>query len=177
MEEFNNYLVSNWKVDGTVGVEKRFVHVRKIGFDKKLERERVDHIISVGLKYYDKDNLCLGTYSVKFVNNSLNNGSKKKLINISSDELENRFMVAREMILNIVEAEYREKINELNGKVNDVNDYRDKDRIGCSKEFSGPRVRLLESRKKRDAELKKNKEIVVEKSVSDEKKSKKDFDM
>ena len=176
MDEFNNYLVSNWKIDGTVGVEKRYVHVRKIGFDKKLERERVDHIVSVGLKYYDKDNLCLGTYSVKFINNCLNNGSKKKLINISGDELENRFMVAREMILNVVESEYREKINEINGKVSDLNDYRDKDRIGCNKEFSGPRVRLLESRKKRDAELKKNKEIIVEKSAGNEK-NKKEFDM
>ena len=183
MEEFTSYLIGNWKVDGTVGVEKRFAHVRKIGFDKKLEKERIDHVIMVGLKYFDKDNNCLNSVGVKFVNNSLNVGSKKKLINISGDELENRFMVAREAILDVVEAEYREKINEFNGKVNDVNDYREKDRIGCNKEFLGPRVRLIEARKKREA--KNGKDVVIEKNeivedagnVISNKKQKKEFDM
>ena len=180
MDNFVSYLVGNWNVNGSVSIEKRYVHVRKTIFDRILKMEREVHVVSVGLKYYDKDNICLGTYGVKFVDNYLNAGSKKKLVNISPDELENRFGVARDAILDVIEADYKERIRELNGKVSDIGSYRERDRIGISKEFSPLRMRILDAHKKKEEERnKKSKDIIVEQvgNVIENESNKKKFDM
>ena len=175
MNAFVDYLVSNWEVNGCVGIEKRFGHIKKIKTEKKTGDEMVEHIVTVGLKWYDKDNRLLMSDGVKFVNNILNeNDKKKKLIKISGDELENRFMVAKNDILDVIREEYQEKINDINGKMKDLNGYFDKDGVAMSREFRGEHVEM----NKKNVKKNKNKEITlvkIDKSV--EKKIKKAFDM
>ena len=175
MNAFVDYLVSNWEVNGCVGIEKRFSHIKKIKIEKKTGDEMVEHIVTVGLRWYDKDNRLLMSDGVKFVNNMLNgNDKKKKLIKISGDELENRFMVAKNDILDVIEAEIKYKILELNDKKYALVGYRNEDRVGISREFSGEHVEMNKKNDKKN----KSKEITlvkIDKNV--EKKIKKAFDM
>ena len=172
MNGFIDYLVGNWEVNGCVGIEKRFGHMKKIKIDKKSDTEIVQHILAVGLKFFDKDNNLLKSESVKFVNNTLNaNDKKKKLINISGDELENKFMFAKNDILNVINGEYRDKINEINLKLSDLMSYYDKDSVVTNKEFKGERVEINKRTKK---------DIAIDKKIVDDSnknKNKKQFEM
>lgn len=180
---FIDYLVGNWTVSGCVGVEKRFSHVKKSKIDKKSDKEVVEHVLTIGLKFFDKDNNLLRSESIKFVNNVLNGSDKKnKLINISGDELENKFMFAKEEILNVINTEYRGKIDEINSKMSDLMSYYDRDGVAINKEFKGERIDIVpnDAGKKKTMRTKgtNKKEIKIEKLGVDVKKTnKKQFDM
>ena len=142
MKSFVEYLVGNWEVVGCVSIEKKFSHMRKVGMDKKTELERINHCITVGLRFFDKDNKLLNSESVKFVNNLICKASEKRLINISGDELNNRFMGAKGEIIGIIRCGYIEKMNELKSKLDDVTDYGDGDIVGINKEFKGEHIEI-----------------------------------
>lgn len=139
---FADYLVSNWIVDTCVGIEKKYSHSMKVSVDKKTEREKVDHNIVIGLKFYNKDNVLLKSESIKFVNNELCTASKKKMVNISPDELTNRFMNAKREIVGWIMNDYRIKIGEIEMKVHNLSEYEDVDSLGCNAEFKGERIEL-----------------------------------
>ena len=150
MKSFVDYLVGNWEVNGCVSIEKKFSHVRKVGLDKKTERERVNHIVNVGLRFFDKDNKLLKSESVKFENNLLCNASKKKLINISDEELNNRFMSAKGEIIGIIRYGYDQKIIEIDSKVNDLMSYVDNESVVIPAEFKGEHIELGERKVKKN---------------------------
>ena len=151
MNVFNDYLVSNWSVDGVASIEKKFTHSVRVSVDKKTERERNDHGVLCGLKWFDKDNKLLASESIKFVNNLLNAPSKKKLGNISTEELENMFMRAKPEILNLIKEDYMEKMAELDYKLGELEVYYDFDTPGCNKEFKGEHIQLVGKAKKQKA--------------------------
>ena len=160
MNSFVEYLVSNWNVGGCVSIEKRYTHDMKMRVDKKSEEEIVEHVVNVGLKFYDKDNKLLQSESIKFVNNVLNGISKKKIINIAPSELENKFMAAKTEIAEVIMEEYYEKLEVLNGKVRMLKSYCDVDSLGCTGVFRGERI-----------------EIAKKGAMKESKKSVKEFDM
>ena len=139
---FEEYLTSNWKVEGCVGIEKKYSHSLKRGVDKKTEREMINHNVVIGLKYFDKDNVLLKSVSVKFVNNELCTPSMKKLVNIAPAELTNRFMTAKREIIERIMEEYDYKRNEIVEKMKDLMNYSDDDSVGCNSEFKGERIEV-----------------------------------
>ena len=155
MKSFVDYLVSNWEVNGCVSIEKKFAHSRKVGIDKKSERERINHIVNVGLRFFDKDNKLLKSESVKFENNLLCAASKKKLINISDEELNNRFMSAKSEILGIIRYGYDQKMMEIDSKMNELMSYADNDSVVIPAEFKGEHIELSDKKVK----VKKNKAV------------------
>ena len=149
MDEFVQYLVGNYNVEGCTSIEKRYTHSMKITIDKS-ENERIDHSVGVALRFFDKDNELLLSDSIKFVNNLLTAASKKKLKNISDKELENRFMRAKNSILNIIKDGYMDKITDLNVKIGELHRYLGKDTVGCNAEFSGEHIELKETERKKN---------------------------
>ena len=151
MNVFNEYLFSNWSVDGVGSIMEKFTHSVVVSVDKKSKLERKDHFLVIGLKWFDKDNKLLMSDSIKFVNNLLNAPSKKKLENISTEELENMFMRAKPEILNLIKEDYMEKMAELDYKLGELESYYDFDTPGCNKEFKGEHIQLVGKAKKQKA--------------------------
>ena len=174
MNGFVDFLVSNWDVNGCVGIEKKFGHSRKFKTDKKSDVETVEHIVTVGLKWFDKDNRLLFSDGIKFVNNLLSKNEKKKLHRISGDELENKFMVAKNDILDVILDEYLRKILELNDKKYALVGYRNEDKVGTSREFSGEHVEIVGGK---TSGKKSGKKIEIIQVGTVGKKVKKEFDM
>ena len=151
MNMFEEYLTSNWTVEGAVGIEKKYSHSLKKGVDKKTEREILNHNVVIGLKYFDKNNVLLKSESIKFVNNELCTASKKKLINIAPAELTNRFMAGKQEIVERIMYEYDNKKYEIVEKMKDLMNYSDTDSVGCNAEFKGERVEIGGMAKKNKA--------------------------
>ena len=82
MNVFNEYLFSNWSVDGVGSIMEKFTHSVVVSVDKKSKLERKDHFLVIALKWFDKEHKVLASDSIKFMNNLLNAQSKKKLENI-----------------------------------------------------------------------------------------------
>ena len=98
MEAFKAYLIDEYKekVKGFVATEFKFTHSSNVKVDKKSEVTLTLDIIKVALTFYDKDINKLLTSTLSFENNALTKTMAKKLVNISSKELENRFSAAKE---------------------------------------------------------------------------------
>jgi len=157
MNVFSEYLFSNWSVDGVGSIMEKFTHSVVISVVKGPkgsacpDRERKDHVLLIGLKWFDRKHKLLASESIKFVNNLLNAPSKKKLNNISSDELENMFMRAKPEILNVIKEDYTKKMEELDYKLGELDSYYDFDTPGCNKEFKGEHIEVGEKVKKQKA--------------------------
>ena len=151
MNVFNEYLFSNWSVDGVGSIMEKFTHSVVVSVDKKSKLERKDHFLVIALKWFDKEHKVLDSDSIKFVNNLLNAPSKKKLGNISTEELENMFMRAKPEILNVIKMDYTKKLEELDYKLGELESYYDFDTPGCKKEFKGEHIEVLGKAKKQKA--------------------------
>ena len=167
MLEFNNYLIENFNIERSVSIEKKYTHSLKLVNKKNDNNVLVEHSIGVSLKFYDKDNKLLKSESIKFVNDELNNASKKKVININPKELENKFMNAKREILMEIAIGYRSKIDEIQQKLNDLNSYSDVGSSIIPSEFKNNKVIMIENK---DGESNIG-------FISDKKKNKKRFDM
>ena len=164
MLEFVNYLTENFKIERSTSIEKKYTHAKKIS-NKKNDNNLIEHSITVSLKFYDKDNKLLKSESIKFVNDELNNASKKKIVNINPKELENKFMNAKREILLEIAMGYRSKMDELNEKLNELNGYCDNTNSIIPSEFKNNKVIMVEHKDDTKVEI-----------ISDKKKKKK-FDM
>ena len=90
---------------------------------QSLTQLRCD-LIKVNIAFFDKSMNKLFSTAITFENNLLNKAQSKKLINISPKELENKFMVAKNEICEIILNEYLEKRKDLNEKINEITKYK-----------------------------------------------------
>lgn len=118
MEEFKNYVVSEFNVDGTTSILFKFSHSLSVKIDKKTKKPLNNHTINVIVQFYDRNLTLLRRETLKFVNNVLNKKDAERLVKIAPKELENRFNFARRAIVSIIQDEYIEKINDINDKLN-----------------------------------------------------------
>ena len=101
-------------------------------------------MITMNLKFYDKNVKLLKTCTLKFLNNVIAPSYAKKLININPGELNNKFMSAKEDIIKVIHAEYEEKMNEIVEKMNQLKQYGVK-QFGIEDKFRGELVKLVEN--------------------------------
>ena len=106
-DNFEQYVISEFKVDNQAAVEIKYTH------NISIKKAVINHMITMNLKFYDKNVKLLKTCALKFVNNVLAPSYAKKLININPGELNNKFMSAKEDIIKVIHAEYEEKMNEI----------------------------------------------------------------
>ena len=144
---FQNYLISEYKVQDFAAVEFKYNHSENIKLDKKLEKYVVQHVILVGIKFYDKTLKLLHSANLKFVNNVLAKVCEKKLVNIAPAELNNKFMAARSDIIKTITDELIAKLNEVGTKLKSVESYSGKANanISISDQFKGELSQVLDS--------------------------------
>jgi len=150
MEQFKDYLVSEYKVDGAVATELKFSHNMTVKIDKTSNIPLNVHTITVALKFYDKDLKLLKSASVKFVNNELTKCCAKKLVNISPDELTNKFMQVRPLIIDSIMSEYKQKLLDIEDKLRSLFTYKgvaDED-ITIDDTFKGELIQVNEEKPK-----------------------------
>lgn len=106
MEKLLNQLYLNFPVDKAVSCHKIY----------KANPEK--DIISITLKYYDKDNELLDSYTIRFNKNLISKSQQKLFKNISHKEVENSFLYAKDEIISELINENNEEIKKLNDENN-----------------------------------------------------------
>ena len=136
-DNFEQYVISEFKVDNQAAVEIKYTH------NISIKKAVINHMITMNLKFYDKNVKLLKTCALKFVNNVLAPSYAKKLININPGELNNKFMSAKEDIIKVIHAEYEEKMHELVEKMNQLNQF-SKSQFSIEDKFRGELIKPLE---------------------------------
>ena len=137
MDNFEQYVISEFKVDNQAAVEIKYTH------NVSAKNTTINYTITMTLKFYDKNVKLLKTCALKFVNNVLAPSYAKKLININPGELNNKFMSAKEDIIKVIHAEYEEKMNEIVEKMNQLKQYGVK-QFGIEDKFRGELIKPIE---------------------------------
>ena len=124
MQSFESYLLSEYQLSNEVVCNKfSYTHSVKQKLDKKSSVPIVNNIINVHIESYDEKHNLIAAHSEKFVDGVIKRGKNKKLINISPDELNNRFSTAKSSIISLILHEYNTKLNDLQLKIKDLNKY------------------------------------------------------
>ena len=137
MDNFEQYVISEFKVDNQAAVEIKYTH------NISIKKAVINHMITMNLKFYDKNVKLLKTCTLKFLNNVLAPSYAKKLININPGELNNKFMSAKEDIIKVIHAEYEEKMHELVEKMNQLNQF-SKSQFSIEDKFRGELIKPIE---------------------------------
>ena len=125
MQSFKDYVIQEFKSQANTyaAVEFKFSHGVGSKVDKKSELIMKVDYIKAAIKFYDKDMNLLISKILPFENNEVPKSIAKKLVNISPDELTNRFNEARQEICSVIMKEYSSKMEELSEKINDLKIY------------------------------------------------------
>ena len=124
MENFINYLLSEYKLPSDVvcnNVIYSYSTQNKI--DKKSKTPITNHVITVKIESYDKAHNKLATNTEHFINGKIQRPKAKKLINISPDELNNKFGLAKSDICALIKKQNSDKVNELTQIIDDITGY------------------------------------------------------
>ena len=136
-DNFEQYVISECKVDNQAAVEIKYTH------NISIKKAVINHMITMNLKFYDKNVKLLKTCTLKFLNNVIAPSYAKKLININPGELNNKFMSAKEDIIKVIHAEYEEKMHELVEKMNQLNQF-SKSQFSIEDKFRGELIKPIE---------------------------------
>ena len=149
LHEFKNYFIQEFQLNDLASTEFKFSHSLKTVMDRKSKKVMNNHVITINANFYDKEHNELRKGSIKFVNNEIPKKEASKLVNISPDELTNRFNSAKREIVNIIYNELVDKMNSFNDKINDLSSYENvNDNEVIKSEFKGVRVDLVGGEKK-----------------------------
>ena len=146
MNAFKDYVISEFKVDGTTSISFKFSHTLTTKFDKATKKLLNNHTINVVAQFYDKDLNLLRKETLKFINNVLTKKDAERLVNIAPKELENRFNFARRDIVGEIKDDYLSKMRDINDKIEALNMYENV-RINetIPSEFKGELVQFKDS--------------------------------
>ena len=149
LQDFKNYFIDEFQISNLASSEFKFSHSLKTVIDRKSKKAMNNHIITVSANFYDRNHNELKKGSIKFVNNEILKKEASKLVNISPDELTNRFNSAKREIVNIIYNELVDKMNSFNDKINDLSSYENvNDNEVIKSEFKGVKVDLVGGEKK-----------------------------
>ena len=151
MLAFKDYVVNEYKVENHASTSFKFSHSLKSSIDKKTNKIMNNHTINVDIKLFDKDLNLLKSDSLKFVNNVLNKKKAESLVNISPDELENRFNAARREIVSEIQTEYLKKKRDIENKIDSLMLYENvgvKDHDIISSEYKGELIQMKNANNK-----------------------------
>ena len=124
MNAFESYLLNEYQLPSNVCCNKfTYTHSTKRKVDKSSKIPLINNVINVRVESYDDKHNLISTHTEKFIDGCINRSKQKKLINISPDELNNRFGAAKVNIVQQINAEYSVKLNEIQEKINELNSY------------------------------------------------------
>ena len=117
MDSFKEYIISEFRVDGTTSISFKFTHTLTTRVDRRSKKMLNNHTINIVVQFFDCELNLLRKESLKFVNNVLTKKDAERLVNIAPKELENRFNVARREIAAVIMHDYIEKMDTINEKM------------------------------------------------------------
>ena len=124
MEEFVSYLLKEYQLSADVVCNNvNFTYSNKNKIDKKSHVPITNHIITVKIDSYDKSHNKLASNTEHFINGHIQRPKSKKLINISPDELNNKFGRAKASICAEIQKTNSNKVKELNEVISDLSHY------------------------------------------------------
>ena len=124
MDAFEEYLLREYQpLSNAVCNKFTFTHSTKRKIDKTSQVPVINNIINVKIESYDEKHNLIATHCEKFIDGHISRTKQNKLINISPDELNNRFGAAKLQISQTINAEYTNKLNDIQEKINELNSY------------------------------------------------------
>lgn len=151
LQDFKNYFIDEFQISNLASSEFKFSHSLKINVERKTKGQIRSHVITVNVNFYDKEHNELKKGSIKFVNNEIPKKDASKLVNISPDELTNRFNAAKREIVSLIYEELVDKLNAINDKINDLSSYEKvNDNDVIKSEFKGIKIDLVGEEKNKN---------------------------
>ena len=124
MDQFEQYLLSEYQLSSNVVCNSfKYTHSAKNKVDKSSNRPITNHIINVKIESYDDKHNLISTHSEKFIDGKIQRTKQNKLINISPDELNNKFGFAKSNIINVIKSDYQNKLNDIQDKIKELDSY------------------------------------------------------
>ena len=147
MQAFRDYVIQEYisSIHDCTSIQFKYAHSLKTKIDKQSKRALYNHTITVTIQFFDKDLNLLHKAILHFVNNVLTTRERKALVNIAPDELNNRFNAARREIVQIIDNEYRSKLEDISYKIDCLHAYEDVSNQSSSiipSEFRGELVQI-----------------------------------
>ena len=124
MEDFINYLLKEYQLPNEVVCHKVTCnHSSKSKIDKKSNVPVTNNIITVKIECFDKDHNLICYQNERFVDGEIYRPKTRKLVNISPQELNNRFGKAKGQICRNIENELMGKVKSLNEDLSSLKQY------------------------------------------------------
>ena len=110
MNAFEEYILREYQLPANVCCNKfTYSHSTKQKLDKTSKIPIINNIITIRIESYDDKHNLISTHGEKFIDGCVSRSKQNKLINISPQELNNRFATAKVNIVRTINAEYNVK--------------------------------------------------------------------
>lgn len=122
MENYNNfvhYINEEFCPEPATSINKSYMYSQSIAKDGIVK-----NTITCVFKYYDEEHKLLRSLPIKFTNGSLSKQITESIQKISYKELENKFMLAKSVIVHKIIEDCESKMNELSDKITLLNEYK-----------------------------------------------------
>ena len=124
MDDFVSYLLSEFQLPPDVVCYKTELNYsQKNSIDKKSHVPITHNVIVVKIDCFDKTHTKLASVSERFVDGRIKRPKNKKLVNISPDELNNKFNAAKACICSRIMKTNTDKVKELEEVLADISRY------------------------------------------------------
>ena len=154
MDAFIDYLLKEYQLPSEVVCNNvAFTYSTQNKIDKKSHVPITNHIITIKIDSYDKHHQKLSSNTERFVNGRINRPKTKKLINISPDELNNKFGAAKASICSQIQKNNSDKVKELNDVINDLKQYCDNMTVIPNEFINEPTITPDEPKKNKQFEF------------------------
>ena len=117
MQEFEEYVKSNWNVPGATSCGITYTHTTR------LTKKVLNHSINLTISWRDKDNNPLKTEKLAFLNDDMQKTYDKKMFTINRKELVNKFRLAKTAIVHKIIAEKQAKAMVLQDEITSLANY------------------------------------------------------
>lgn len=146
MQALKDYLIEEFrdKAKNYVAVEFKFVHSTKLKPDKSSSVNLKIDVLKIGLRFVDRDMNTLLNNTITFENNVIPKSKERSFVNISPKELNNKFAFAKAEIVKTIMDEYKEKLTEINKKINELIMYSGNDSDVITPKMKGETVKIAD---------------------------------
>lgn len=141
MDQFEQYLLSEYNLPSTVVCNKLiYSYTTKNKVDKKTNRPLINNIINIKIDSYDDKHNLICHHSETIIDGNIYRTKQNKLINISPDELNNKFSFAKSSIINVIKSDYQNKLNDIQDKIKELDSYCHADGIIPTEFVNEPKI-------------------------------------
>ena len=113
MQEFENYVKSNYIIPGAAACSIKYTFTTRETIDKPSKIPVIIYTIVMKMTWFDKYGQQLQVEKLIFVNDTLTKSSEKSCHTIAPGEVSNKFRIAKSTIIRMLVETRQQKIDEL----------------------------------------------------------------